>query len=83
LPGYQHNYLLLAKIPSLARFILITAFLCSLGQAESIAAQIHEEACFKNYDAKIYCLKDEGKLFHVNELSCAIIVCSTTGEYPI
>lgn len=50
------------------------------GQAEAIATEIHESAVFESYNAKIFCLKEEGKSFNIKDVNCAIFVCSTTGK---
>ena len=50
-----------------------------LGQAEAIASEILEAAVFQNFNVKLHCLKDEGKEFHIQDVKCAVFVCSTTG----
>uniref|UniRef100_H2YB53 Methionine synthase reductase n=1 Tax=Ciona savignyi TaxID=51511 RepID=H2YB53_CIOSA len=50
------------------------------GQAEEIATQIHEDAVFNGYDVDLHCLKDAGKKFDISQITCAVFVCSTTGD---
>ena len=51
-----------------------------LGQAEAISKEIHEAALFRNYEAKIHCLKEENKFFSIRDVKCGVFVCSTTGR---
>lgn len=50
------------------------------GQAQSIAESVHEDAIFQGIDCKLFCLKDEGKLFDITKIKLALFVCSTTGD---
>nr|CAB3264070.1 methionine synthase reductase-like [Phallusia mammillata] len=59
---------------------LVVLYGSQTGQSESIATDIHEDGVFRNYDIELFCLKDEGKLFNISEINCAVMVCSTTGD---
>ncbi|XP_065666396.1 methionine synthase reductase isoform X2 [Hydra vulgaris] len=50
------------------------------GQAEAISEEIYEQALKRGFHPARFCLSQIEKKFSLEKESCAVIVCSTTGE---